>query len=90
MVFAKGQRFTIRDGKMTLGTGMYTKGKYTLKIEIVIVNSIGVQFSGIVTDVKPNLSEDERVLVMGGKKARDKKERQDAEKAAKLAAKKTK
>lgn len=33
MVFAKGQRFTIRDGKMTLGTGMLTliKRNYTLK-----------------------------------------------------------
>lgn len=65
MVFNKGQRFTIRDGKMTLGTG-------------------------VVTDIRTNLSEDERVLVMGGKKARDKKERTDAEKAAKQAAKKSK
>lgn len=49
-----------------------------------------VHFTGIVTEVKPNLSEDERVLVLGGKKAREKKERVDAEKAAKLAAKKKK
>lgn len=55
-----------------------------------IINSIGGHFSGIVTEVKPNLSEDERVLVLGGKKAREKKDRLDAEKAAKIAAKKTK
>lgn len=65
MVFSKGQRFTIRDGKMTLGTG-------------------------VVTAVRPNMSEDERILVLGGKKAREKKERTDADKAAKAAAKKSK
>lgn len=57
---------------------------------MVIVNSIGVHLLGIVTELKPNLSEDERVLLLGGKKARVKKERLDAEKAAKLAAKKSK
>lgn len=65
MVFNKGQRFTIRDGKVTLGTG-------------------------VVTEIKPSLSEDERILVLGGKKAREKKERTDAEKAARQAAKKSK
>lgn len=90
MVFSKGQRFTIREGKMTLGSGMLEPLiKKKINIEIIIINSNGVHFTGIVTDVKPNLSEDERMLVLGGKKARDKKERQDAIKAAKLAAKRT-
>lgn len=30
MVFENGQRFTIRDGKMTLGTGVVTKVLKTL------------------------------------------------------------
>lgn len=63
MVFEKGQRFTIRDGKVTVGTG-------------------------VVTDQKPALTEDERVEVVGGRKAREKKARLEAEKAAKKAAKK--
>lgn len=49
MVFEKGQRFTIRDGKVTLGTG-------------------------VVTEVLPLLSADERIDLMEGKKAREKKE----------------
>lgn len=65
MVFDKGQRFTIRDGKVTVGTG-------------------------VVTATNKPLSEDERLEILGGKKARDKKARKEAEKAAKIAAKKTK
>lgn len=48
MVFEKGQRFTIRDGKLTLGTG-------------------------IVTQTLPNLTQDERLGLLEGKKAREKK-----------------
>lgn len=65
MVFDKGQRFTIRDGKVTVGTG-------------------------VVTGINKPLTDDERMEVLGGKKARDKKARKDAEKAAKAAAKKGK
>lgn len=65
MVFDKGQRFTIRDGKVTVGTG-------------------------VVTDLHSRLLEDERIEVLGGKKARDKRARLEADKAAKLAAKKGK
>lgn len=65
MVFDKGQRFTIRDGKVTVGTG-------------------------VVTDIKKSLSEDERIDVLGGKKAREKRARLEADKAAKAAAKKSK
>lgn len=63
MVFEKGQRFTIRDGKMTLGTG-------------------------VVTDIKTPLSQDERIEVLGGRKAREKAARVAAEKAAKKLKKK--
>lgn len=48
MVLEQGQRFTIRDGKLTLGTG-------------------------VVTNVKKNLSPDERLELLEGKKAREKK-----------------
>ncbi|XP_031623960.1 uncharacterized protein LOC116341180 [Contarinia nasturtii] len=65
MVLNKGQRFTIRDGKVTVGTG-------------------------VVTDLNQPLTEDERVEVMGGKKAREKAARKEAEKAAKKASKKGK
>lgn len=58
MVFEQGQRFTIRDGKMTLGTGVVTK-------------------------VLPNLSPDDRLELLEGKKAREKKAA-----GAKVAAKK--
>lgn len=64
MVFDKGQRFTIRDGKVTVGTG-------------------------VVTDISTPLTEDERVDVLGGKKAREKRVRLEAAKAAKAAAKKS-
>lgn len=62
MVFDKGQRFTLRDGKVTVGTG-------------------------VVTNIQKSLTEDERVEILGGKKARDKKVRTEAEKAAKAAKK---
>lgn len=65
MVFNKGQRFTIRDGKVTVGTG-------------------------VVTDIKKSLTEDERIEILGGKKARDKKAKEEAAKAAKTASKKGK
>lgn len=65
MVFDKGQRFTIRDGKVTVGTG-------------------------VVTEINTKLSDDERIEVLGGKKARDKRARTEADKAAKAAAKKGK
>lgn len=48
MVFEQGQRFTIRDGKATLGTGVVTK-------------------------VLPTLTPDERIDLLEGKKAREKK-----------------
>lgn len=48
MVMEKGQRFTLRDGSVTLGTG-------------------------VVTNILNNLSENERVDLMAGKKAREKK-----------------
>lgn len=65
MVFDKGQRFTIRDGKVTVGTG-------------------------VVTGINKPLTEDERIEVMGGKKAREKRAKKEAEKSAKAAAKKGK
>lgn len=65
MVIEKGQRFTIRDGKTTLGTG-------------------------VVTDHKKNLTEDERLEVMGGRKQREKNARLAEEKATKGTAKKGK
>lgn len=58
MVFEKGQRFTIRDGKMTLGTG-------------------------VVTGYNKNLTDDERLEVVGGRKLREKNARIAAEKLAK-------
>lgn len=58
MVFDKGQRFTIRDGKVTVGTG-------------------------VVTGINKPLTEDERIEVLGGKKAREKRAKTEAEKAAK-------
>lgn len=48
MVLEQGQRFTIRDGKITLGTGVVTK-------------------------VLPNMSEEERIQLLEGKKAREKR-----------------
>ncbi|XP_012260730.1 elongation factor Tu, mitochondrial-like [Athalia rosae] len=51
MVCEKGQRFTIRDGNMTLGTG-------------------------VITNVLPCLTETERLGLMEGKKARQKREGQ--------------
>lgn len=57
MVFEQAQRFTIRDGRMTLGTGVVTK-------------------------VLPTLTPDERMDLLAGKKAREKKA------AGKVAAKK--
>lgn len=48
MVLEQGQRFTLRDGVVTLGTG-------------------------VVTNVLPDLTEDERMSLMEGKKARAKK-----------------
>lgn len=65
MVFDKGQRFTIRDGKVTVGTG-------------------------VVTGINRALTDDERIEVMGGKKAREKRAKKEADKAAKAAAKKGK
>lgn len=65
MVFDKGQRFTIRDGKVTVGTG-------------------------VVVGLKEKLSDDERLEVLGGKKAREKRVRKEADKAAKAATKKGK
>lgn len=47
MVCEAGQRFTLRLGDLTLGTGVITK-------------------------IKANLSEDERLKLMEGKKAREK------------------
>lgn len=64
MVLDKGQRFTIRDGKVTVGTG-------------------------VVTELKSGLTDDDRIDVLGGKKAREKRVRLEAAKAAKAAAKKT-
>lgn len=65
MVFDKGQRFTIRDGKVTVGTG-------------------------VVVGLNEKLTEDERIDVLGGKKAREKRARKEADKAAKAATKKGK
>lgn len=48
MVLEQGQRFTLRDGALTLGTGVVTK-------------------------VLSALSEDERLALTEGKKAREKK-----------------
>ena len=48
MVMEHGQRFTVRDGSITLGTGVVTK-------------------------LLPRLTEGDRVLVMEGKKGREKK-----------------
>lgn len=48
MVLEQGQRFTIRDGKKSLGTGVVTK-----KL--------------------PDLSADDRIELMEGKKGREKK-----------------
>lgn len=48
MVLEQGQRFTLRDGTLALGTGVVTK-------------------------VLPQLSEDERMSLTEGKKAREKK-----------------
>lgn len=48
MVLEKGQRFTLRDGKITLGTG-------------------------VVTNILPLLSNEERASLTEGKKAREKK-----------------
>lgn len=48
MVLEQGQRFTLRDGTLTLGTGVVTK-------------------------VLPVLTEDERLSLTEGKKAREKK-----------------
>lgn len=62
MVFNKGQRFTIRDGKVTVGTG-------------------------VVTEINKPLHEDERIELLGGKKAREKKAKEEAAKAAKSATK---
>lgn len=64
MVLEKGQRFTIRDGKITLGTG-------------------------VVTEYAKNLSEDERIEVIGGRKQREKNARLAEEKANKAASKKS-
>ena len=47
MVLEQGQRFTLRDGNTTLGTGVVTK-------------------------VMPTLTEDERIGLTAGKKAREK------------------
>lgn len=65
MVFNKGQRFTIRDGKVTVGTG-------------------------VVTEINKPLTDDERVEILGGRKAREKKAKEEALKAAKAASKKGK
>lgn len=65
MVFNKGQRFTIRDGKVTVGTG-------------------------VVTQINKPLSDDERIELLGGRKAREKKAKDEAAKAAKAASKKGK
>lgn len=48
MVLEQGQRFTLRDGTLTLGTGVVTK-------------------------VLKSLTEDERLSLTEGKKAREKK-----------------
>lgn len=48
MVLEQGQRFTLRDGNITLGTGVVTK-------------------------ILPQLTEDERVSLTEGKKARERK-----------------
>lgn len=48
MVLEQGQRFTLRDGSQTLGTGVVTK-------------------------VLPALTEDEKLALTEGKKAREKK-----------------
>lgn len=62
MVFEKGQRFTIRDGRITLGTG-------------------------VVVDYLKNMSEDERIEVVGGRKQREKNARIAEDKAAKASKK---
>ena len=53
MVLEKGQRFTLRDGHTTLGTG-------------------------VVTNVKEQLSDKERALLLEGKKGREKAAKKDA------------
>lgn len=63
MVFQKGQRFTIRDGKLTLGTG-------------------------VVTDYFSNLTRDERLVLMGGRRMRERMARKAAREAARPPSKK--
>jgi len=46
MALEKGQRFTLRDGSLTVGTG-------------------------VITAVQPNLTEAEKLVIVGGKKARE-------------------
>lgn len=48
MVLEKGQRFTLREGSVTVGTGVFA-------------------------NVKPSLTEDEKMEVKEGKKYREKK-----------------
>lgn len=47
MALEKGQRFTLRDGSITVGTG-------------------------VITDIEPNMTEKDKELITGGKKAREK------------------
>lgn len=51
MVLEKGQRFTLRDGTITLGTG-------------------------VVTEILSSLTDNDRLDLTEGKKAREKKEKQ--------------
>ena len=49
MLIEQGQRFTLRDGHVTTGTG-------------------------VITNILPSLSEEERTLILEGKKSRQKRE----------------
>lgn len=55
MFLEKGQKFTLRDGGKTLGTG-------------------------VITNIKKDMTAEQRELMEGGKKAREKKAKQAASK----------
>jgi elongation factor Tu len=56
MVLEKGQRFTLRDGMTTLGTG-------------------------VITNISPNLSENDKTLLSEGRKGIEKRAKKAAAKA---------
>lgn len=55
MVLEKGQKFTLREGGKTIGTG-------------------------IITGIKKEMTEEEKELMMGGKKLRDRKSKMAVQK----------